>query len=55
VLIETKLATCTAADRYSGDYEKVKNYLEEKLVKTKGVKQLLLLSHNIDDIDQWLR
>jgi hypothetical protein len=55
VLIETKLATCTAADRYSGDYEKVKNYLEEKLVKTKGVKQLLLISHNIDDIDQWLR
>jgi len=41
VLIEAKLATCTAADRYSGDYEKVKYYLEEKLVKTKGVKQLL--------------
>lgn len=42
VLIETKLATCTAADRYSGDYEKVKDYLEEKLVKGKGVKQLLI-------------
>ena len=41
VLIEAKLATCTAADRYSGDYEKVKDYLEEKLVKGKGVKQLL--------------
>lgn len=41
VLIEAKLATCTAADRYSGDYEKIKEYLEEKLVKGKGVKQLL--------------
>lgn len=41
VLIEAKLATCTAADRYSGDYEKIKGYLEDKLVKTKGVHQLL--------------
>jgi hypothetical protein len=41
VLIEAKLATCTAADRYSGDYERIKHYLEEKLVKTKGVNQLL--------------
>ena len=40
VLIEAKLATCTAADRYSGDYGKIKAYLEEKLV-TKGVGQLL--------------
>ena len=40
VLIEAKLATCTAADRYSCDYEKIKTYLEEKLV-TKGVNQLL--------------
>jgi hypothetical protein len=40
VLIEAKLATCTAADRYSGDSEKIKVYLEEKLV-TKGVGQLL--------------
>jgi hypothetical protein len=40
VLIEAKLATCTAADRYSCDYEKIKTYLEEKLV-TKGVTQLL--------------
>ena len=29
VLIEAKLATCTAADRHSGDDEKVKGYLEE--------------------------
>jgi hypothetical protein len=41
VLIEAKLATCTAADRYSGDYERVRDYLEEKLVKNKGVDQLL--------------
>lgn len=41
VLVEAKLATCTAADRYSGDYGKVKDYLEDKLVKHKGVNQLL--------------
>jgi len=41
VLIEAKLATCTAADRYSGDHEKIKVYLEGKLVQSKGVKQLL--------------
>jgi hypothetical protein len=41
VLIEAKLATCTASDRYSGDYERVKGYLEDRLVKTKGVNQLL--------------
>lgn len=41
VLIEAKLATCTAADRYSCDYKKIKDYLEEKLVKNKGVSQLL--------------
>jgi hypothetical protein len=40
VLIEAKLATCTAADRYSCDYERIKSYLEDKLV-TKGVNQLL--------------
>ena len=34
VLIEAKLATCTAADRHSGDYQKIKAYLEDKLVKT---------------------
>jgi len=41
VLIEAKLATCPAADRYSGDYQKIKSYLEDKLVKTKGVNQLI--------------
>jgi hypothetical protein len=41
VLIEAKLATCTAADRHSGDYKRIRNYLEDKLVKPKGVNQLL--------------
>jgi hypothetical protein len=41
VLIEAKLATCAAADRYSGDYKKIRDYLEDKLVKSKGVNQIL--------------
>jgi len=41
VLIEAKLGTYTAADRHSGDYERIKAYLEDKLVTTKGVNQLL--------------
>lgn len=41
VLIEAKLATCAAADRYSGDYRKIADYLEGRLVKGKGVGQLL--------------
>jgi len=40
VLIEAKLGTCAAADRYSGNYQKIKLYLEDKLV-SKGVNQLL--------------
>ena len=40
VLIEAKLATCAAADRYSGDYQRVRTYLEDRLV-VKGVNQLL--------------
>lgn len=41
VLIEAKLGTCTAADRHSGDYKRIKAYLEDKLVESKGVNQLL--------------
>jgi hypothetical protein len=41
VLIEAKLATCTAADRHSGDYRRIKAFLEDRLVRTKGVNQLL--------------
>jgi len=41
LLIEAKLATCAVASRYSGDYEKISTYLEDKLVNGKGVDQLL--------------
>lgn len=41
VLIEAKLATCTAVDRYSGDYKRARDYLEDRLVKSKGVNQIL--------------
>jgi hypothetical protein len=41
ILIEAKLGTCTAADRHSGDYKKIRTYLEEKLVTGAGVCQLL--------------
>ncbi|MGB2623712.1 MAG: hypothetical protein WBL56_02480 [Candidatus Acidiferrum sp.] len=51
VLIEAKLATCTAADRHSGDYEKIKAYLEDRLVKTKGVNQLLNAVNRFGDSD----
>jgi hypothetical protein len=59
VLIEAKLATCTAADRHSGDYERIRGYLEEKLVKTKGVQQLLNAVKRIgakgDDLPNYLK
>jgi hypothetical protein len=51
VLIEDKLATCPAADRYSGDYEKIKAYLEDKLVTGKGVDQLLNAVERFRDAD----
>jgi hypothetical protein len=41
VLIEAKLGTCTAADRHSGDYKRIKTYLEDKLVTGAGICQLL--------------
>lgn len=59
VLVEAKLATCTASDRYSGDYQKIKDYLEDKLVKTKGVAQLLNAVKRIgaksDDVPDYLK
>jgi hypothetical protein len=48
VLIETKLATCKASVRYSGDYLQVTEYLEAKLVTGAGVRQLLSAVKNID-------
>lgn len=41
VLIEAKLATCPSKTRYAGDYQKMKNFLEDKLVKGVGVDQLV--------------
>lgn len=59
VLIEAKLATCTAEDRHSGDFTKIKTYLEDKLVKTKGVYQLLKAVKRIgakaDDLPSYLK
>jgi hypothetical protein len=59
ILIEAKLATMTAADRISANYEKVKEYLEKKLVEDKGVNQLLNTIKRIgvkgDDIPAYLK
>jgi len=59
VLIEAKLATCAAEDRHSCDYEKIKAYLEDKLVQTKGVFQLLNAVRKIgakgEDVPSYLK
>lgn len=59
VFIESKLATCKASDRYSGDCEKIKSYLEDKLVIGKGVQQLLnaveRVSANGVDVPEFLK
>ena len=51
ILIEAKLATCDIETKYSGDYKRMKTYLEKKLVGTptnrKGVTQLLKAIENI--------
>jgi hypothetical protein len=45
VLVEAKLATCSAVVRYSGDHQKFKQYLEDRLVtgtnRPVGVSQLV--------------
>src|SRR5208337_3873387 len=40
ILIESKLATCRSSIRYSGKFELMKEFLEERLVKDVGVNQL---------------
>jgi hypothetical protein len=64
VLIEAKLGTCAAEVRYSGDYQKFKDFMEEKLVsgtdRPIGVSQLLTAIKNIttmppDSLPEWLR
>jgi hypothetical protein len=51
VLIEAKLATCPVHVRYSGDYQKFKQYLEDRLVvgtdRPIGVSQLLTAVQNL--------
>lgn len=40
ILIESKLATCRSSIRYSGKFELMKEFLEERLVRDVGVSQL---------------
>lgn len=51
ILIEAKLATCRADIRYSGDYKKMRQFLEERLVcgtdRRVGVAQLVHALNNI--------
>jgi hypothetical protein len=64
ILIETKLATCRASIRYSGDYKTMRKFLEERLVtgdkSDKGVAQLLKVIENLisaapESLPTWLR
>jgi hypothetical protein len=64
VLVEAKLATCSAAVRYSGDYQKFKKYLEDRLVtgtdRPVGVSQLVTAIENLttlprEDLPPFLR
>jgi len=51
VLVEAKLATCSAAVRYSGDYQQFRKYLEDRLVtgteRPVGVSQLVTAIQNL--------
>lgn len=64
VLVEAKLATCPVNVRYSGDYQKFKQYLEDRLVvgtdRPIGVSQLLTAVQNLTTLPPaalppWLR
>jgi hypothetical protein len=56
ILIEAKLATCASSVRYSGDYKKMKDYLESRLVSGEngavGVGQLLNAVHNLATLSE---
>jgi hypothetical protein len=63
ILIEAKFATCASSIRYSGDYKKMREYLESRLVCGEdgpvGVGQLLKAIHNLatlppSSIPAWL-
>jgi hypothetical protein len=51
VLVEVKLATCSATVRYSGDYQQFRKYLEDRLVtgtdRPVGVSQLVTAIQNL--------
>jgi hypothetical protein len=51
ILIEAKLGTCDIETKYSGSYERMRSYLEKKLIGTptnrKGVSQLLMAIENM--------
>jgi hypothetical protein len=59
LLIEAKLATLTAADRVSADYQCIRKYLEARLVEKKGVNQLLnsvkRISAKSDEAPEYLK
>src|SRR5271170_7851448 len=59
ILVEAKLATLTAADRVSADYQRIRRYLEDKLVEKKGVNQLLnavkRISAKSDEAPEYLK
>ncbi len=64
ILIEAKLATCRADIRYSGDYKKMRKYIEDRLVsgtdRRVGVSQLVNALDNITSLPKsslpdWLR
>jgi hypothetical protein len=64
ILVEAKLATCRADVRYSGDYTKMRKFLEDRLVcgtdRKVGVAQLLNALDNITTLPpsalpEWLR
>jgi hypothetical protein len=56
ILIEAKLATCPTKVRYSGDYKKVRQFLEDKLVvgtdRKVGIAQLAKAIYNITSLPQ---
>jgi hypothetical protein len=64
ILIEAKLATCRADVRYSGDYRKMRKFIEDRLVcgtdRQVGVSQLVNALNNITSLPasalpEWLR
>jgi hypothetical protein len=63
ILVEAKLATCRADIRYSGDYKKMRKFIEDRLVsgtdRRVGVSQLVNALDNItalpESLPLWLR